>query len=244
MKKIFSVFSRVAAIVFTTFFVFGLFSCSGLLASSSETGSVSFVLDRNVFDAARSGDTGEDGFSYRVEVSLEDGKNFGVNQTVNISEDDFKKSKKTDAVFEAKFPRVPAGKQVYAIVKIYEQLPHHEERNTNNFEPEPIMIGKSDVYKIKSGMNKITLNAYNYRYNFPFSITITFDELSESDISAITDNILITAVAADSDEAKRVVDAGTDKYKIYEALSNSLIGEAQLAKSYGATFTFNQSAKN
>lgn len=54
---------------------------------------------------------------------------------------------------------------------------------------------------------------------------------------------MITAVTADSDEAKRVASASSDKYKIYEALSNSLTGEDQLAKSYGATFTFNQAAK-
>ena len=244
MKKSFSFFSRLASIAFTVFFVFCLFSCTGLLASSSETGSVSFVIDRALFNSTRSGTNGNgENFSYRVEVFLEDGNGYGVQQTVTISEEDFVESKKTDAKFVANFPRVPAGKQIYAIVKIYEVSPHHAANGVDGFEPEPMMYGKSDVYKIKAGKNEINLKAYNYRYDFPFSITLTFDELSESDTQSIYDNLLITAVTANSEEAKRVAAAGTDTYKIYNTLLNGLNGQGQLAKSYGADFSFNQSDK-
>lgn len=97
-------------------------------------------------NAARSGTNGGEDFSYRVVVSLEDGKDFGVKQTVNITEKDFSDTKKTNGYFEANFPKVPVGKKVYAIVKIFEQFPHHEQRDIDNLDADPLMIGKSDVY--------------------------------------------------------------------------------------------------
>ena len=172
MKKSFSFFSQFAAIVFTALFVFGLFSCSSFLTGNAENGSVSFVIDRAVLDAARDGSgIHDDNASYLVDVTLEDGNGFGVKQTVTITSKDYDDYMATGRKFEAKFPRVPVGKQIYAIVKIYRIFGEAKDIPESEL-PEPEMIGKSDSIKVKSGKNEITLHAYNYRYNLIFQLQL------------------------------------------------------------------------
>ena len=241
MKKSFSFFSRFASIIFAVLFVFCLFSCAGFLTSNFTEGSVSFELDSSVIAAAsRAGGQGD--FSYRIDITVNGNKGFALKQTSDIPKADFNKCLETDKKITTTLRRIPVGQTVTALVEIF-QVYNDKEPGDVNESSDPIIVGKSSPLKVKSGENTLTIKAYNYRYDFPFSITITFDELSDADKSSIESNLLITAVPADSDDAKRVTDAGTDKYKIYEALYDGLNGTSQLAKTYGATFAFNQQSK-
>ncbi len=243
MKKSFSFFSQIAAIVFTVLFVFGLFSCSSFLTGNAENGSVSFVIDRAVLDAARDGSgIHDENASYLVDVTLEDGNGFGVKQTVTITSKDYDDCMATDRKFEAKFPRVPVGKQIYAIVKLYRIFGEAKDIPESEL-PEPEMIGKSDSIKVKSGKNEITLHAYNYRYNFDFSVTIAIEGFSENQFSQLEQNLLISAISSDSQGAKRLAAAGTNQVKIYEALSDNYDVEGQMAFSYGSQFSYDPSSK-
>ena len=224
MKKSFAFFNHIFTLLIVLLCSLMFFSCSGGFFNDEAEGSISFVLDRALFDTIIPEEETEIAdMSYRVEVFVEGENNFGARQTVYLTPDDFADSKKNPAGFAVEFGKIPARKNYYLFVKIYQEFLHEDIHfSEGDPEPEPLIVGKSDIFKLKAGLNKVTIRAYNYRYDFPFSITITFDELSEKDISALEQDLLITAVAADSEEAKRVAAAGSDKYKIYEALSSSL----------------------
>ena len=243
MKKSPLNFARFFTLLCSLFFIFGLFSCSSFLSSNDENGSVSFVIDRSILNAARDGSgIHDENVSYLVVVNLEDNKGFGVKQTVNITAKDFDDCMKTDRRFEANFKKVPVGKEIYAIVKIYQIFGKDTDIPESDL-PEPEMIGKSDPIKVKSGKNEITIHAYNYRYSFDFSITISIEGLSENQFSQIQQNLLISAIPSDSQDAKRIAAAGTDQAKIYEALYNLFDTEDQMAFSYGSQFTFDPQLK-
>ena len=243
MKKSPLNFARFFTLLCSLFFIFGFFSCSSFLSSNDENGSVSFVIDRSILNAARDGSgIHDENVSYLVVVALEDNKGFGVKQTVNITAKDYDDCMKTDRRFEANFKKVPVGKEIYAIVKIYQIFGKDTDIPESDL-PEPEMIGKSDPIKVKSGKNEITIHAYNYRYSFDFSITISIEGLSENQFSQIQQNLLISAIPSDSQDAKRIAAAGTDQAKIYEALYNLFDTEDQMAFSYGSQFTFDPQLK-
>ena len=237
MKKSPLYFARFFSLLCSLFFIFGLFSCSSFLSSKDENGSVSFVIDRSILNAARDGsDIHDENVSYLVIVSLEDNKGFGVKQTVSIPASDYDECMKTDRRFETKFKKIPVGKQIYVMIKIYQIF--GKDTNIPESElPEPVIIGKSDPIKVKAGKNEITLNAYNYRYNFDFLITISIEGFNENELMQLEQNLLISAIASDSQDAKRIAAAGTDPTKIYETLYDYIDVESQLASSYGAQFS-------
>ena len=116
MKKSFSFFSRFAVIFFSVLFMFSL-SCSGLLQKESySNGSVSFELPvediLTQINSSRSIDSSRIAYcSYRMDISII-GNKYEVTKSTTITEADKKLS--------IRFDKIPVGKKVYAVAKIYE----------------------------------------------------------------------------------------------------------------------------
>ena len=142
-----------------------LSSCTGLI---QKTGSVSFEIGPDLLNAAREG--GSDIKEYvRIVVALE-GKGYGIKQTVDIPFEKYMSSMNSDRRFEATFDNIPVGKKLYAVIKTYQMIPG------NNLPIElrdPDLYGKSDYFTVKSGQNKVSMNASDYRRLVPFAYNNT-----------------------------------------------------------------------
>ena len=246
MNKVFVKLYRIAVILFVFLAAINLFSCSGLLLNNSASGSVSFEIDSSILNASRNGDIiGNHERSYRVEVTLEDNKANKVQQIINVSSTDFNECLETDRKMVAEFEKIPVGRTCFAEIKIFPEIKVEESSDSKDFEQEPAIVGKSKKFKVKAGKNDISVNAYYYRYAFPFSITISFEELNQGELEIIKNNLIIDALTTDSENAARLAQAGNDKYKIYETCSQSLYGDGQLSiYSDDTTFKINDDNKS
>ena len=170
MKKSVLFFSRIYSILIAGLLVLCLSSCAGFL---QQTGSVTFSFDKSILqNVLRDGGDPIEQKNYRIEVFLEGEGGFGVKQTVNIPIRDFEESMQTDRRFEASFDNIPVGKNFYALIKIY--APKEETGFSMTENPE--MIGKSEIFKVKSGQNYVELKAFRYLHDLDFSFEIVFDE--------------------------------------------------------------------
>ncbi|MBR5032072.1 MAG: hypothetical protein IKX70_00190 [Treponema sp.] len=174
-----------------------LSSCTGLI---QKTGSVSFEIGPELLNAAREGGTPvtEDNREFvRIVVALE-GNRYGIKQTVDIPFETYMSSMNSDRRFEATFDNIPVGKKLYAVIKTYQMMPG------NNLPLElrdPELYGKSDSFTVKAGLNKVSMNASNYRNLVPFAYNntpvVTYNSVDEgysyaingfSQFTATTDN--------------------------------------------------------
>ena len=246
MNKVFVKLYRIAVILIVFLAAINLFSCSGLLLNNSASGSVSFEIDSSILNASRNGDIiGNHERSYRVEVTLEDNKANKVQQIINVSSTDFNECLETDRKMVAEFEKIPVGRTCFAEIKIFPEIKVEESSDSEDFEQEPAIVGKSKKFKVKAGKNDISVNAYYYRYAFPFSITISFEDLNQGELETIKNNLIIDALTTDSENAARLAQAGNDKYKIYETCSQSLYGDGQLSiYSDDTTFKINDDNKS
>ena len=219
MKKSFSFFSRFAVIFFSVLFMFSLFSCSGLLQKESDSnGSVSFELPvediLTQINSSRSIDSSRIAYcSYRMDISII-GNKYEVTKSTTITEADKKLS--------IRFDKIPVGKKVYAVAKIYEVVEKNGTKNENL-----VMYGKSETKKIKAGLTFLKLNIYNYLNDFQFTLTISFSDISSDELENVVNNLIISAVPADSNEGRAITEAGSDKYKLYETLSTPFSDSSQ-----------------
>ena len=219
MKKSFSFFSRFAVIFFSVLFMFSLFSCSGLLQKESDSnGSVSFELPvediLTQINSSRSIDSSRIAYcSYRMDISII-GNKYEVTKSTTITEADKKLS--------IRFDKIPVGKKVYAVAKIYEVVEKNGTKNENL-----VMYGKSETKKIKAGLTFLKLNIYNYLNDFQFTLTISFSDISSDELENVVNNLIISAVPANSNEGRAITEAGSDKYKLYETLSTPFSDSSQ-----------------
>lgn len=142
-----------------------LSSCTGLI---QKTGSVSFEIGPDLLNAARAGGDPDEEF-VRIVVALE-GKGYGIKQTVDIPIEQYWDSMATDRRFEATFDNIPVGKKLYAVIKTYQMMPG------NNLPLElrdPELYGKSDYFTVKSGQNKVSINASDYLRLNPYAYNNT-----------------------------------------------------------------------
>ena len=145
-----------------------LSSCTGLI---QKTGSVSFEIGPELLNAARDGGlVTEDNREFvRIIVALE-GKGYGIKQTVDIPMEQYWNSMDTDRRFEATFDNIPVGKKLYAVIKTYQMMPG----NNLPFElRDPELYGKSDYFTVKSGQNKVSINASDYIRLNPYAYNNT-----------------------------------------------------------------------
>lgn len=218
MKKSVLFFSRIYSLLIAGLLVLCLSSCAGLL---QRTGSVSFEIDKALVQAARDG--GYDGPVMRFEVSLEGNGGYGIKQTIFIPMEDYEACMQTDKKFEANFDNIPTGKTYYAYIRVYSDK---EAGMTGGPETEPILIGRSKAFKVKAGENIVDMKAFSYRCEYDFSLEITVPEewgYTEAEVSELQNDLFFDVILADTSVAKKLIAAGTDKYKLYDVFSKNAL---------------------
>ena len=217
MKRAVLNFLKATSVLLTVFVFVTMSSCSGLIMDGS-TGSVSFEFSQEMLKAARDGDSGQGQPAFLLEAILKGKGNWQARQMLSISEETFMKNLNRGSAYEIKFKNIPVGKKLYAVVKIYTPR-----GGTIEF-AEPVLIGKSEAFKVKKGDNSVAIKAFNYRMDFDFQFTIQIDNTDNSlTTSQILQNLLIDIVPADTDQAKKLMAAGNDKYKAYDVWKNDPI---------------------
>ena len=218
MKKFLIFVKRIGSVLFVCLFSLALFSCSGLLQKESDNGSVSFDVPVdalfNQINSSRSIDSTRIAYcTYRMDISII-GNKYEVSKSTTLTADDKNLS--------VRFDKIPVGKKVYAVAKVYEVVEENGTKNENL-----LMYGKSETKKIKAGLTFLKLNIYNYLNEFQFILTISFSDVSSDELEEVVNNLIISAVPANSNEGRAITDAGSDKYKLYEALSNPFSDSSQ-----------------
>ena len=218
MKKFLIFVKRIGSVLFVCLFSLALFSCSGLLQKESDNGSVSFDVPvdalLNQINSSRSIDSTRIAYcTYRMDISII-GNKYEVSKSTTLTADDKNLS--------VRFDKIPVGKKVYAVAKVYEVVEENGTKNENL-----LMYGKSETKKIKAGLTFLKLNIYNYLNEFQFTLTISFSDVSSDELEEVVNNLIISAVPANSNEGRAITDAGSDKYKLYEALSNPFSDSSQ-----------------
>ena len=174
MKKSVVKLFKVGLVLLAAFAVLTLTSCSGLFINN--TGTVSFVLDNEILNAARDGDEPHPGIL--IEVSLEDNKGWGVKQTVKIPEYVFWESMESDRRFERSFNNIPVGKKLYAQIKIFNEM----NMTVSTALADPEFYGKSDYFTVRAGNNEVSIKAGFYRNMVPYTYNdtpiVTYDFIS------------------------------------------------------------------
>ena len=218
MKKSVLFFSRIYSLLIAGLLLLCLSSCAGLL---QRTGSVSFEINKALIQAARDG--GYDGPVMQFEVSLEGNGGYGIKQTIFIPMEDYEACMQTDKKFEASFDNIPAGKTYYAYIRVYRAK---EAGMTGEPAAEPILIGKSKAFKVKAGENIVDMKAFSYRCEYDFSLEITVPEewgYTEAEVSELQNDLVFDVILADTSVAKKLIAAGTDKYKLYDVFSKNVL---------------------
>ncbi|MBR4790390.1 MAG: hypothetical protein IK024_05805 [Treponema sp.] len=218
MKKFLIFVKRIGSVLFVCLFSLALFSCSGLLQKESDNGYVSFDVPVdalfNQINSSRSIDSTRIAYcTYRMDISII-GNKYEVSKSTTLTADDKNLS--------VRFDKIPVGKKVYAVAKVYEVVEENGTKNENL-----LMYGKSETKKIKAGLTFLKLNIYNYLNEFQFTLTISFSDVSSDELEEVVNNLIISAVPANSNEGRAITDAGSDKYKLYEALSNPFSDSSQ-----------------
>lgn len=180
--------------------VMPFFSCSNVSnGSSSESGTVSFSLDKEfiqkAFDAAKRKNislntdpseepTGEV-ITLRFEISLQgdysDSKSVQANEERGDADGThgmdglhggFKFSSQT-----VSFENVPVGKKIWAKVKVFQV--------SQRDNPHPFMIGKSNEITVQAEaeQNKLTVAVCNYYAFIPFSFTVKYETAPDFSLS-------------------------------------------------------------
>lgn len=210
MKKAVCKFGKVFAIVFAALMVLSLASCSGLI---QKTGSVSFVVDQELLNAARAPFGGGNDNAFRLEIVLEGKGSYKLKQTLYVTEEKFEQFSKHGSL-EASFDSVPAGKSLSALVKVF-----HEEPNSTGGVSKPMLIGRSDTFRVKPGNNKVSVPMCSYDSEFRFEIHLDASELS-TDLNVTDGNTHAYVILADSKTGRKILSAGTKKRKVINAIDS------------------------
>lgn len=210
MKKAVWKFGKAFAIVFAALMVLSLASCSGLI---QKTGSVSFVVDQELLNAAR-GPFGEPQETFRLEIALEGRGGFKLKQTLVLSDENFENFINKHGQLETSFNSVPVGKTLSALVKVYRDEPWSTVEVKT-----PIYIGRSRTFSVRPGNNKVSLALGEYFKRFEFTIRLeTSNLMTEPDF--YHGNIYAYAILADSTTGRKILSAGTRNRKIIDTLDS------------------------
>ena len=210
MKKAVCKFGKAFAIVFAALMVLSLASCSGLI---QKTGSVSFVVDQELLNAARAPFGGGNDNAFRLEIALEGKGSYKLKQTLYVTEEKFEQFSNHGSL-EASFDSVPAGKSLSALVKVF-----HEEPNSTGGVSKPMLIGRSDTFRVKPGNNKVSVPMCSYDSEFRFEIHLDASELS-TDLNVTDGNTHAYVILADSKTGRKILSAGTKKRKVINAIDS------------------------
>ena len=197
-------------------------SCSGLFQDSAPvalTGDVSFAVSRSALKSAisRTEETYYDTTAFVV--SLAGGYN--ATQSYIISENDTEVPESDEDFI--KFTNVPVGASIYVEAKLFS----YNQDPTSSTPPDfsqmtPDAYGRSSPVVVTEGINYISLKLFNFYGRFPFTVTLNFDGVSESELSSLANGFTVYGVAKESSLGRSITDAASDNVKIYEALATDV----------------------
>lgn len=131
-----------------------------------------------------------------------------------------------DAKFE--FTGIPVGKSVYAECKVFEIRTYNGQTEELLSNKQVLLHGRSSEITIKGGENTLPLAIFEAYAEFPFEITLEFDE--GTDVASVLSNypdFKLYPFATDSSFVSSLYSA-TDDYALYEAAINCYQSEEDI----------------
>jgi len=218
-------FFRLALISFAAALVLSFASCSDASGPSYGSGVVSFTMDKalvkKAFEISKEISKDEPnepieerGRAIRFEISLNGeysatqakNVNFAL-QTEDPTGGDIVENKFNS--FTVEFADVPVGKMIYAKIRAYE-IGNSDFRDG---ERHILLVGKSNTIQVSSGVNPLSVAAYNYNVSIPYVITIDFEDGNLPDFT--TNENCVYAIDPSSKFAK-ALKAAKDDVERYE----------------------------
>ena len=199
-------------------------SCSGLFqdpAPISLTGDVSFAVSRSLLNSAISradNDNGNHSTAFIVSLAGD----YNDSQTIII---DNNNSSSSESSFNnvITFKNVPVGAAVYVEAKIFTYNQEPGSTTQPDFSQiNPDAYGRSSTIVIAEGTNYIPLKLFSFYGKFPFTVTLNFDGVSESELSSLATDFCVYGIAKESSLGRSITAAASDNVKIYEALATDV----------------------